>query len=244
MANKKSLQKVHKWRSCPEGEYWRSDHVQPTYIRKSGVVVHEHPVKAGCCENPSKKDQIYSAELELIAKKYFATLKGPPTANSLGFGKRGNSFDDYIRGWTQFWNDVLGGKAPLDANLVKALIATESGFGPNKDTKDSPKNGYARGRMQVTDSTLRILADDKGELRNHLVHIDQEDIHDPNFNIASGVRWLFHKRDLAASKLGRDASWDEAVAEYKNLLRKMRKNPDIIPKPMQDLHDYYKRLNK
>ena len=234
---------VRAWRLCPPGQHWRSKHIQKTYKRADGTVVSGHPVSATCCKNPSKKDQIYSEELLEIAKRSFTSLTGGPTANDLGF-KNGNSFDGLIRGWTQFWNDILSPQEPLAPNLIKALIATESGFRPDINIKDSPQNGYARGLMQVTDAAFKALGAQKGEIKDHLVHVTEKNADDPTLNIAAGVRWLFHKKDLASSRLAREASWDEAVAEYKSLLRGMIKNPKSIPQPMKDLHGYFNRLKK
>jgi hypothetical protein len=76
--------------------------------------------------------------------------------------------------------------------------------------------------MQVTNATIGYLKDEDGELSDHLINIDQEDIFDPNLNIAAGVRWLFQKRRLASAKLGRQATWEEAVAEYKAYLRRKK----------------------
>src|SRR5690348_751735 len=58
------------WRPCPAGQHWRRAHYQSTYTTKSGKVVRGPQVRAGCCENPSRKDQIYSEELKIIAKKF------------------------------------------------------------------------------------------------------------------------------------------------------------------------------
>lgn len=225
------------WRPCPAGQHWRKAHIQPTYIKSNGVKVRSHAVRAGCCDNPSKKDQIYSEELLKIASEKFSGLSGPPKADDLGFKRNGNRYDDLIRGWTYFWNDILKPDTPLDPNLVKALIASESGFNP------SPKvgPGKARGLMQITDTSRKILENARGELKDHLIHIDQKDITDPNFNIAAGIRWLFHKKDLATSKLGRPASWEEAVTNYKSLLEKKDKRSIQL---MNRFRDYYKNLLK
>ena len=75
--------------------------------------------------------------------------------------------------------------------MVKALIATESGFVQN------PKGSQAKGLMQITNMTRKILGDLDGELKDHLIHIDQKDITDPVLNIADGTRWLFQKKILA-----------------------------------------------
>ena len=230
-----SDQSKNKWRPCPPGKHWRKAHFQPTYAHKDGTVVEGHHVSEGCCDNPSKKDQIYSDELNKIATEHFSQLKGPPSANSLDFND-GNKYDEFIRGLTQFWNDVLKPKEPLDANLVKALIASESSFNLN------PKVGRnkAHGLMQVTDDSLKILGDKNGELKNHLVHIDQKDILDPNLNIAAGVRWLFQKKHLAISTLKREATWEEAAFNYKGILNK---KDDRSLELANRFKNYLKRLN-
>lgn len=234
----KTEDKVNNWRLCPAGQYYRASHFQSSYHRKNGTFVRGHNVSEGCCDNPSKKDQIYSVELKKIAEKYFSKLKGPPASDDLDFHNNGNLYDELIRGWTLFWNDILDTDDPLDPNLVKALIATESGFNPN------PKVGpsKARGLMQVTDETQKILGNKNGELKDHLVHVDQKDLIDPNLNIAAGVRWLFRKKELAAVRLKRSATWDEAVAEYKSYLKDMIKDPKYLPQPMDDFRTYYRRL--
>lgn len=235
----KSQGKRHPWRLCPLGQYWRKGRYQNTYNKKNGTVVKGHPVSAGCCDNPSKRDQIYSEELLKIAEQNFSTLSGPPASFDLTF-ENGNKYDDLIRGWTKFWNDILEPKDPLDPDLVKSLIATESSFDPNPPVNKMK----ARGLMQVLDSTQKILGDDKGELKDHFVHVDQKDMTDPCLNIAAGTRWLFRKKDLASNRLKREATWDEGVAEYKAYLKGMIKNPKKIPKPMIKLREYYSKLKQ
>lgn len=224
-------EKQHPWRPCPLGQYW----------------VRAHPMKgtkgrrAHCRTNPSKKDQIYADELELIAERYFYTLIGLPKADSLGYSK-GNNFDHLIRGWTKYWNDVLQPKEPLDPNLVKALIATESSFHTAEQKFAGKRAGYARGLMQVTDWTVEILKDEKGELRDHLVNVTQKDMKNANLNIAAGIRWLFRKKEIASSKLKRNASWIWAVADYKSYLEQFQKNPKH--EKMNEFINFYERLKK
>ena len=51
---------------------------------------------------------------------------------------------------------------PLEPNLVKALIASESGFNPKLlANRKNPKS--ARGLMQLLDSTREIIGNPKGE---------------------------------------------------------------------------------
>lgn len=213
-----------KWRPCPLGEYWKRAH--PRKGTKG--------VKGHCVTNPSRKDQIYSDELEYIAEKYFNELSGPPVNKTLGYSQ-GNKYDKLIRGWCKYWNDIYPSNNPLDPNLVKALIATESGFRTTIKIKDGKGQGYATGLMQVTDSTQKILSNENGELKNHLVNVDQKELENPNLNIAAGIRWLFRKNEIASSKLGRDATWDEAIMVYKGY-----KDPNHDQ--MIKLRNLYKRL--
>ena len=60
---------------------------------------------------------------------------------------------------------------------------------------------------------------EKGELGDRFVNVTEKDAFDPNLNIAAGVRWLFQKKKLASVKLRREATWEEAVAEYKSYMR-------------------------
>ena len=219
----------HPWRLCPLGEHWVRSH------SRTGT----RGVTGYCRANPSGKDQIYFGELSEIARTQFGELHGGPGSQRLRF-PQGNKFDDLIRGWTKYWNEVLQPATPLDPDLVKALIATESGFRSSIKTRAGKKAGWARGLMQVTDWTQEILADEDGEIRDHLVNVDQKDLTDPNANIAAGIRWLFRKKETASSRLGREATWDEAIADYKSYLPQVRAGKE--PKAMKDLRDYYAQL--
>jgi hypothetical protein len=212
-------EKVHVWRKCPLGQHWRSKHPLRT---PAGKIVTR---RGGCVQNPSRKDQIYSDEMKLISDSKFSSLTGAPERKTLGFSQ-GNKFDDAIRGWCKYWNDVFSGEMPIDPDLVKALIATESGFRASIRIKDGRGQGHATGLMQITDATLRILSDEKGELINHLVNLSQKDLKDPSLNIAAGVRWLFHKRGLAVKRLRREITWEEAIMYYKGY--KSREHPQMI----------------
>ena len=192
--------------------------------------------------NPSKKDQLYLAELLRISDRLFKTVRNKPTAIHLGFPYRGNRYDELIAGWVQYWNDVLAPDDPLDPNFVKALIATEFGFDPLAKVSAGKRAGYARGLLQLTDWTLEILSDEKGELRNHLVNLSQNDLYTPNLNIAAGVRWLFRKRETASAKLGRAATWLEAAADYKSYLEQWKKNSNH--KQMKRLIQLYERIRE
>ncbi len=212
-ATPKAPTEYHPWRLCPAGQHWVREH--PLTVPVSDKNPDGETTRGGHCHgNPSHRDQFYRDEMNKIAEKYFSGLEGAPSNDDLDFDN-GNAFDELIRGWTKYWNETLNPKEKLDPNLVKALIATESSFDPSKTNRQKGTN-RAIGLMQVTDGTRKILGDEKGELKDRLVNVSDKDALNPNLNIAAGIRWLFHKKRLASSKLGREATWEDAVAEYKS----------------------------
>ncbi len=153
-----------------------------------------------------------------MTQQSFKNLKDNPCSSDLGFKAKGTQFDVFIAGWTRYWNEVLAPKIPLDPNIVKALIASESGFSSNM-LADKKNSNSARGLMQILNSTRKTLGDEKGELQDHFLTVTKEDLNDPSVNICAGIRWLFQKQKLASSYLGREASWVEAVMNYKGKLK-------------------------
>jgi len=137
---------------------------------------------------------------------------------------------------TQYWNEVLLPKERLDPDLVKALIATESAFNPHAGIKPRPKK--AKGLMQLTRQTTQALRDQKGELKDHFVVLSKADIENPNLIICAGIRWLFRKQRTATSKFGREATWDEAIADYKSYFKDLD-NPQMLK-----LRKLYQKLKK
>lgn len=233
MPNKKK----HPWRICPLGEHWVRTHPRKVPISKKnpdGVTI----VDAHCRKNPSGHEIFVPDEIEEISSKHFKNVKNRPMPNALGF-PHGNDFDEFIAGWTQFWNDVFEPKEPLDPNLVKALIATESSF--KVDISVPSKVGKARGLIQITEQTRKILRDSKGELKDYLIDLSKTDSLDPNMNLCAGIRWLHHKKYLASHRLKREATWMEAIAEYKGILNQLGRveKSDYI---MSEIERYYKNL--
>lgn len=215
---KQSLSPVHPWRVCPYGEHWvrtHPMHVPPSKAHPEGSVTtrHEH-----CARNPSGKDQLYPEEIREIAKQNFSSLKNKPCQIDLGYPDKGNKYDDLIAGWVNYWNDVLKPDVPLDPNLIKALIASESRFEPTilANKKDS---NSARGLTQITNETRALLGGYHGDLTDHLITLTIEELNNPNENVCAGVRWLFEKRRLASIHLKKTASWVEAIWEYKGVKR-------------------------
>jgi len=98
-------------------------------------------VDGHCRKNPNRHEIFVADEIHEISAKHFRNLKSKPTADAMGF-PQGNQYDDLIGGWTQFWNDIFKLKIPLDPNLIKALVASESGF--DLKAKAESKVGIAR----------------------------------------------------------------------------------------------------
>ena len=206
--------KAHAWRLCPLGQHWVRTHplhLPPSEAHPEGKITtrHEH-----CAHNPTGKDQLYSDEIQEIAKLHFKNLKNLPKDDSLDFDN-GNAFDNLIGGWTQYWNEVLNPKEPLDPDLVKALIASESSFNIHASNHRKGDN-RARGLMQVTDGSVNLLSERSNELKDHFVNVTHEDMEDPNLAICAGIRWLFRKNDIAEAKVGKSVTWRDAVLKYKD----------------------------
>jgi hypothetical protein len=242
--------KAHSWRLCSIGEHWVTDHhlwVPPTDKRPGYYTTRD----GHCAVNPMRgkskvvTDYLTAEEMQVMADKYFTNLSGPPAFGKLPeYIVGADNFDPFIRGWTKYWNDIFKPDELLDADLVKALIATESGFRLNPPAPHAGGAGKAHGLIQLTDQAIKALGDPSGELLNHLVKISTEDTSDPNLGIGAAVRWLFRKRDLASHRLKRQATWREAIAEYKSYLPDMVSGNDPDPQQMKKLDEIYERLKK
>ena len=239
---KKSSRKkvaVHSWRVCPYGEHPVITHQRHNSASKSHPdgsisIVHWH-----CAKNPSGRDHLYPDEIQEIANQHFPNIKSKPCSLPLKF-KNGSKYDNLIAGWVQYWNEVLKQDTPLDPNLVKALIASESGFDPGKLANKKNSNS-ARGLTQITNNTRKLLGGVKGGLSDHLITATKEDLNDPNINICAGVRWLFEKRRLSSAHLKKSATWLETVWDYKGTKRANKQDREKIKKIF---NNYYEALNK
>lgn len=248
MAKKKSTSEnakpkiIHPWRICPVGEHWVRSH--PLHIPSSkknpaGSIT----IRQGhCARNPTGKDQLYPDEIQEIAKRNFADVKEIPCSLDLGFKDIGSKYDDLIAVWTKYWNEVLQPKTPLNPNIVKALIASESGFVSDR-LANSENSNSARGLMQILNSARKTLGDEKGELQDHFLTVSKSELNEPGINICAGIRWLFQKQKLASSYLERDASWEEAIMNYKGKLRSKVGNPEA-EKQKKIFSGYLDRLEK
>ena len=222
-------ERTHQWRLCPLGEHWVNEHSRTS---KSGKIAE---VDGHCRKNPKGKDIIKSEELVLIAQKHFKNLKVMPLPKSLNF-PRGNDFDEIIAGWCTYWNDVLKPTHKIDPNIIKVLIALESGFEPEPKV---PKGHQAIGIMQLMPETLKYLGPGGKELKEHFLDIDETSAKNPIVNIAAGIRWLFRKYELTKHKLKREPTWREVLYDYKGILSD---NSDIAADIRKILDKYLKEF--
>lgn len=212
MVNKNTKKDTHSWRKCPLGFHWRNPSHVDAHTRKK-FNVKEHYRKGSCVKNKSGKDVLYDDEIFLMANSYFSKLKPKISKNTIGY-KKGNDYNQLIDGWVKYWNDIFKPKVPLDPDFVKVMIATESSFNPKSKAYAGKRAGHALGLMQVTEQTAKYLAGHRKELRNHLIHINEDDLYDPIINIAAGTRWLYRKKQIADVKF-KGASWLETIMLYK-----------------------------
>lgn len=233
----------HPWRLCPTGESWVRTH--PLTVPASGKGPEYETTRHWHCRVNSNKSEIYTAdELREIAEQFFDGLlsdsEAMPVPDDLGF-PNGNKYDRLIAGWTKFWNEVFKPESPVTPDFIKALVAKESNFELPKDQQSS--DGLARGLIQVTENTRKILQNPKGELRDHYIEMTPAESREPAINIGAGVRWLHYKKRFAERRLIRKITWEEAAAEYKGIFRDL-KTDKRSKEIMEDLRMYYTRLKR
>ncbi len=226
--NQRLQSPAHPWRLCPPGE---------TYVRKAkiaaymtkGHLVREHLRRDHCREiEGSTKNTLTLHETEDMAEIFFSSLTGPPSSNDMETRQNETQYDHLIRGWTKYWNDIFQPDPPLDPDLVKALIASESDF--KKDLGEG-KKGIAKGLMQLLPLTMKALHGYRNELKDHLFEFSESEIYEPPLHIAAGIRWLFQERTKASRRLKRQATWEEAVENYKDYLKRRPKKKSNLPHP-------------
>lgn len=229
---------IHPWRLCPIGEHWVKSHQMKVPVSEknpNGITIR----RSHCAKNSTGKDQLYPDEIKEVSDRNFKKVTVRPCSIDLEFNKDnqlGSAYDELISGWTKYWNDVFAPQVKLTPNIVKALIASESMFDP-KILANKKNSASARGLMQITDGTRKILADEKGELKNHYLTLTREDLNDPSNNICAGVRWLFRKQAIASSLRGKNATWEEAVYEFKSLRSAKKERAEKLMKRFKDYLD-------
>ncbi len=157
-------------------------------------------------------------EINSVFKSYDRKGLLYPTAGKLVMYRnpaKADTYDEVIAVWTDYFNKKLKANPPLDPDVVKALIASESDF-----RIDPAENKIAFGIAQITKKTWKIIQDPKGEAKEFIFNkIRQKDLKDPNIAIPIGVRWLLYKSERAEAKLGRSPTPEDIILEYKGLLK-------------------------
>ncbi len=222
--------------------------------KKSGkkvITVHQHPRRVAPSEkNPSGitiVDQhlrrlpgtfLNEDEIAKVYKSYERKNLVYPNAGKLTDEyKDADKYDDQIAVWTDYFNKKFAISPPIDPDVFKALIGSESDF------KADPKgNKIAIGIAQITKETLVVIQDPTGEVKDFIfTDISQKDLKNPDIAIAIGARWLAWKRARAAGKLGRSPTDEEVILEYKGLLKSKSKWKDSA---LAKYRRHYEKLKK
>lgn len=212
---------LHPWRTCPYGQQWVVKH--PRY--PVGRQIQD--VDGHCRKIPSGKDLLQGDEIDFISKTApFLNVKVTPQRyNGKEELPNANDYDVYIAGWCKYWNEIFNPDIPLDTNLIKALIHSESTFNPLAQAKNKKElGGTARGLIQLTEQALQILKDRKGEIKDHYIELKKEELFNPSKNICAAIRWIFRKREILQKRFKRSPSWIETIAEYKGLSKQLKNN--------------------
>ncbi len=196
--------------------------------KKKITTVRSHPLHVPVSEkNPTgitirdrhfrrlKGTYLDPTEIESTFKNYDRKGIVFPTKGKLKEYKKADTYDEFIAVWTDYFNKKFNATPPLDPDVVKALICSESGF-----RVDPPENRDAFGITQITPSTLKIVQDPVGEAKDFIFNkIRRKDLKDPSIAIPMGIRWLFRKRAMATHQLKRAPTAEEIILEYKGLLK-------------------------
>lgn len=221
----------------------------PKKIRKKVTTVREHPLHVPVSEkNPTgitirdrhlrrlKGTYLDAAEIESIFKNYDRKGIVYPTKGKLKH-KNADKYDEEIAIWTDYFNKKFNAIPPLDPDVVKALIESESDF-----RVDPRRDGKAFGITQITPETLKIVQDLNGEAKDFIFNkIRQKDLENPSIAIPMGVRWLFRKRATAMNQLKRAPDHEELILEYKGLLKS---GSEYKTKALEKYRQAYAKLKK
>lgn len=265
MTENNTEKKIHP--SCPIGQHYVKTHTvtyQPSAAHPNG---HTALRLGHCASNPISKTKktrklskqpvstiekhtLSSKEIEDISTHVLPKLVEKQSLPALSKFSGSEQYDMLILGWVQYWNDIFKFEEPLDPKLIKALMASESSFRQDPPPghvrkKDVKKlKNPAKGLLQITRQTLKILNDPDGELKNHLFNIDSKELLTPSVNICTSVRWLFHKKEMATRRLKKEATWMEGIAEYKGYLKDMIADKTLEPSGMDNILTHYSELQK
>jgi len=221
--------------------------------RKRVTTVHEHPRHVPfSIKNPKgitivdqhlrrlKGTYLDPDEISSVFKNYDRKSLLYPTAGKLVMykdTKKADAYDEVIAVWTDYFNKKVNADPPLDPDVVKALIASESDF-----RLDPRENKIAFGIAQITKETWKVIQDPKGETKEFIFNkIRLKDLKDPNIAIPISVRWLLYKSKRAEAKLGRSPTPEDIILEYKGLLKS---KSDYKEKALKKFRTAYGLLKK
>ncbi len=143
--------------------------------RKKITTVREHPMHVPISgKNPTGetiRDQhlrrlvgtfLDADEISSIFKSYNRKSITYPTRGKLPKYINADNYDDVIAVWADYFNKKFNADPLLDPDVIKALLASESSFNPNPLSNRK----IALGIAQITKSTLKIMLDPNGEIKD------------------------------------------------------------------------------
>lgn len=154
--------KQHHWRICGNKEYLVKS---CTRHNRDGSTSY---IPCKCVTNPNQKnhqDELRFNEIIAMTELHFKDLHDPELRSGvkdfLDKFSAGDKFDHEIIGWAKYWSDILKPTEPLNLNLIKALIASESTFDEKSVYNDNPLNkkklkSNPRGLMQIRADTRKF----------------------------------------------------------------------------------------
>lgn len=166
-------------------------------VRKKITTVREHPLHVPVSDKNPKGITIRDRHLRRLEGTYLdlagieSTFIGYnhqdiayPTKNKLKEFDDADKYDEIIAVWTDFFNKKFNVSPSLDPDIIKALIASESGF-----RADPPENKKALGIAQIIPKTLETVQDPNGEAKEFIFSkIRQKDLKNPSIAIPIGIR--------------------------------------------------------
>lgn len=203
--------------------------VRPTIKNPQGVTIVDRHLR--------RLPGTYLDEKEIykIVNGYSLKKIKYPSKNKLKYENE-YAYDQLIAIWADYFTKLFNLDQLIDLNMIKALIASESGFKPSAD------NGIAYGIAQITKQTLKIIQDPNGEVKDFIfTDIRQKDLKNPDIAIPMAVRWLAHKQRMAERRLKRNVTSEEIILEYKGLTKS---KTDYAATALKNYRKYYAILNK
>ena len=202
-------------------------HVKPSFKNPSGITIVDEHIRR-LPETFLDEKEIYK-----IANGYsLKNISMPSKSSEIG----DNLYDNQIAIWTDYFNKLFNIKPPLDPNMIKALIGSESDFQLN------PKNPLAIGIAQITKETHKIIQNPIGEVKDFIfTDISQKDLKNPDLAIPIAIRWLAYKKLRAESKLNKIATHEEIILEYKGLLKSKTTYRNKALERYRELYEKFKK---